>query len=74
LGESPEFGQLGQEREGDHPAHAGHALQQVILDAPQRARLHRGVPVVIGLAQAALEVADVLLKVPNPRMQPTGGS
>jgi hypothetical protein len=32
------------------------------------------VPVVIGLAQAALEVADVLLKVPNPRMQPTGGS
>ena len=37
--------------------------RKIAGDAPERARLHRGVQVVIGLAQAALEEADVLLEI-----------
>jgi hypothetical protein len=63
-----ELGQLGEEREGDHPADAGHALEQIVLDLPERTRLHRGVQVVIRLTESALEEADVLLEIaPNRR-------
>ena len=65
--EPAELGQLGEQGERDHAPHAGHTLEQVVLHAPDGTRLHGGVQVVIGLAQAALQEADVLLEIPPDR-------
>jgi hypothetical protein len=67
VGEAAELGELGEERERDHAPHAGHALQQIIFDPPDGTGLHGGVQVVIRLAEAALEEANVLLQVAPDR-------
>src|SRR5712692_8629527 len=62
--EPPEFGQLGEQGQGHHPADPRHAPQQVILRLPHRAGLDRGAELAVDIVEPALQPADVPGDVP----------
>ena len=61
--EVAEFGQQAEQRRGQRRAHAGHTLQQFILDPPERTGFDQLAQLAVGVGEAPLEPVDVAAEI-----------